>query len=629
MSSDTTYKMPMPLSAKLLYLLSLGMTLFYFSLLLAAMTSTKPPDANTNTALVILTLAAIVSLWFLYKCLREIMDLIKEGLISCKSTLRLLWSAFPALRVPFGIFILGVCCRKENVDPTAGWIIGALIAAILPHVFAWLCAQTPAVVVDVLAGTRLISHQEACKKALALRREGEIVLLWSLELPERYGEAHFLALGGTGEGKSVLLLILLKGVVPHVVPGNDWRILIYDTKGNIIPFLKRLSLNCKYYDMNPLHRDSYAWDMAADINTPMGALQLARILIPHQKNDNVFFTYAARGLLAAVVKALILTRPACWSLSDVIVTLSDKKRTKCLLNSTRHTRRAVKRYLTGHQRTIDDVFRTITVHLEMLEPIVALWSHTSQKISLEHWVRDESILVLGVQEDHREPLNVMNRLICQRFVEIILSQPDSDTRRTWFFCDEAQDAGELDSMPRAFAKGRSKGFRGVLSGQTIEDFRATYPNGKADALLGLCRNKALFASGTPQTRRWCSDVIGEARYREWLESIKESQRTEVTRTEHREKRDAVLPSEFGNLPPAEDGQFQAYFVTPGIGTYKAHVDFASVLGPPIPEHIYPSRPVSEQYLDDTDDEEPASSRSHTLHDIKRVGRNKSKTASKE
>src|SRR5262249_35114989 len=145
--------------------------------------------------------------------------------------------------------------------------------------------------------------KEAIAQAAANKRpppdEADVVRWGNVDLPIETATLHFGLVGTTGSGKTTLLLILLKSIIPHLKPGNNRRMLIYDAKRDIMSVLSGLKPLCPVVTLHPFDVRGAAWHMAEDIQDAGTAMEIATILIPEEENKRTstgskFFTEAAR-----------------------------------------------------------------------------------------------------------------------------------------------------------------------------------------------------------------------------------------------------------------------------------------------------------------------------------------------
>lgn len=166
---------------------------------------------------------------------------------------------------------------------------------------------------------------EQVEKAKRLFQKG---IWWGqLPLPFWCAPEHFIAIGDHGAGKTTIIELLLRSVLPRIQPGSHKRALIFDAKGDIYPFLAGLNLGVPVKLLNPFDDRCYAWDMAADLTTFSAAIEIAAILFPQANEDKPFFPKAAQAVLAGLIDGLNHT--TTFSAADFLdfQTLAAKLRT--------------------------------------------------------------------------------------------------------------------------------------------------------------------------------------------------------------------------------------------------------------------------------------------------------------
>jgi hypothetical protein len=186
----------------------------------------------------------------------------------------------------------------------------------------------------------------------------------------------------------------------------------------------------------------------------------------------MFFTNAARNIVAGVVDSLNRTHPGNWDLRRLILLTATREMLGRVLAKTTLPDRYFK-----PDDTFANIHNEISNVMVPLETVAALWKHTDKMISLKKWALEgDSILVLAGKEDLRAALEIINRVALKMVSTTFLSQRESPKRaRLWFFCDELKIAGRLDALPDLL-NGRSKGIRCVLGFQDIEGSVLAYNN---------------------------------------------------------------------------------------------------------------------------------------------------------
>ena len=308
----------------------------------------------------------------------------------------------------------------------------------------------------------------------------------------RFGEEHHLAIGASGSGKSTII----NHIINSVIPDPNVRAIIYDPKQELVPFLYGIrgfhpdgnSIASSVKILHPFDMRSVSWDMAADIDDPISARQLATILVPDgsEKSENSFFSNAVRDLLTAIILAFVecVPNPKSWTFRDVLLAMLHEEymdficKQTTMRNGSSFTflQRVRDCYLgdKSEPKTRANIYATISSKLSIYEPVAAAWDHAKLPLggtfSLREWLREEpgnqggQILVLGNDESARAAIDPINQALFKRAVELTLSRPErspqerqSGANQLWFFLDEIREAGRLDGLGRLLTKGRSKG----------------------------------------------------------------------------------------------------------------------------------------------------------------------------
>ncbi|QDV43913.1 Coupling protein TraD [Stieleria neptunia] len=429
------------------------------------------------------------------------------------------------------------------------------------------------------------------KKAGALKEGG---LRWGNEyLPESAATSHFLAVGTTGAGKSLVQKRLMRGPLKRIAPGTDSRAIIFDAKNDVAAFLRHQHVSCPVYTLNPFDASSeypiaVAWDIAADITSPARALNLATSLIPGEKGgSNQYFTDAARQVVAGVIESFIKHSGSRWTFSDLVYGCLSEERIKELLSRDESGRDVLSGFL-GDEKTGYQVATTVFSRMSYFKPVAALWQNAEQKLSIRRWLHSESVLLLGANATTKTSLDAINEQVFRVFVEEVDVQSNSKTRRTWVWMDEARLSGSIvsksDLLPFLAVKGRSRGVCLVVAFQDIEGLREAAGERVANELVAQLSNKALLRAESDGTATWSSKQIGQAEVLEHHTSDSSGFRQSVSA--QRVVRDAVLPSEFFNIPPSSrENGVTGYFLSPHFGAQKVTIPGHNIDPVVVPEHV--------------------------------------------
>lgn len=421
-------------------------------------------------------------------------------------------------------------------------------------------------------GTRLKSEKPKLPR-------GEVLAWGNGYVSAALATSHFLVVGTTGSGKSLLQRRLMAQPLRAIAAGSDQRAVIFDAKQDVAAYLQQIGVTAPVLSLNPFHTSSdhvtaVAWDIARDITSPARAQNLASSLVPAEKGGaNRYFTDAARQVVAGVVESFIRHAGKCWTFADLVHTCLSQERIAAVLARDADGRDVLAGFF-GDARTAYQVFSTVCSKLAYYKPVAALWQRTSATLSVREWLESSSILLLGANATAKSTLEAINAQVFRILVEEIDVQPNSQTRRTWVWLDEARLAGPLlqsDLLPFLAVKGRSKGAALVLAFQDVEGLKEAAGERIANEIIAQCSHIALLRQASAESAKWASSVLGQ---QETLEAFYSENITGMSRSisEQRVQKDAVLAAEFCRLPVTNRvNGLTGYFVAPEWGAWKGTI----------------------------------------------------------
>lgn len=433
-------------------------------------------------------------------------------------------------------------------------------------------------------------------------------------LPASAAVRHFLVVGTTGSGKSIVQRMLMKEPLLRIKPGSDHRALIFDAKGDTTRFLRHIGVQCPVFNLNPFtisndNSNLFAWDISKDITSVARAQNLASSLLPSETSgNNQYFTDAARQVLIGIVESLITHSPFRWQFSDLVYISLSKERTRQVLERDSRGQEVLDSFF-GDERTAYQVFTTIVSRMAYYRPVAGLWQKQEQRISVREWLNSNSILLLGSNATVKTSLDAINQQIYRVIVEEIDIQTNSEFRRTWIWIDEARLAGSLlhrDLTPYLAVKGRSRGVALVLAFQDIDGFREAAGERIANEIVAQCSHKALLRMESESSASWATRTLGQYETIEVFHSNNSSSNS-TNKSEQRVQRDAVLASEFFCIPETNTGNgLTGYFVSPRYGASRCTVPPQEISETFGEEHDLSSNEASgdvenNQWLDDWSD----------------------------
>lgn len=428
---------------------------------------------------------------------------------------------------------------------------------------------------SILRGRRVGTLKEARQKLATQQEPGEPEIRWGgVGLPWSSGPRHFLAAGMTGSGKTNLLLQFMASVLVWIGRKPDQRALVYDPKTELLSFLHGLGLGPRVRILHPLDIRGCAWNLAADITSATAAQQVAAVLIPEEKESkNPYFSIAAQQLLAGVFTFLSKSAPGKWDLRDAIFIMERMELLRQALERYPETAGLVEEYFQPED-TFANVRSTVANWMRRYRPIAACWHRAAEKVSLEHWIRGEYVLLLGQDDSIRVQMDAINRALFTRATQLILRGSDTPTRRTWLIVDEVRELGQLDGLSRFLNTARSKGACFCGGYQTPSGMKAAVGDHIADEINDNIWNWALCRMGGDVSAEWASKLVGEVEYEETTESVGPGGKNTSTSIA---KRRALLPEYFMQLPPPTPrAGVSGVFITPYTDAYTYAVPGAEI-----------------------------------------------------
>ncbi len=421
-------------------------------------------------------------------------------------------------------------------------------------------------------GRRVLSLPEAVRAAKGHRPKGDPgIPFGGVRLPSASDTVHFLIVGTTGSGKSVLLKRLMRHLLVQVTPGSDKRAVVFDPRGEMLELITTLGLPCPVRNLNPFAVDGVAWDIARDCTTPATALQIATALIPEERgSNNPFFVDASRHLLYGALLSLVLYGAKGWTLRDVLLVMRSRKKMEYYFSRHAETKDLLQYF--AEERTWANIFATIQTKLAPFEPVAALWQGAHAQVSLGEFLRTESVIVLQTDEGLRRAIDPLFRVFIQRLGELVLSLPDSRTRRVWLFLDELRLAGRLELGP-LLSMGRAKGASIAIAFQDLSGLKTVYGPDGASELLSLCSHKAVLRLEGEETSHWARRLVGD------FERFESGSPPGDPGSEQLQKRELLLQSEFMSHPPTgpEHG-LSGFFLSPYVGVWRAVLAWEDLVG---------------------------------------------------
>jgi type IV secretory pathway TraG/TraD family ATPase VirD4 len=220
--------------------------------------------------------------------------------------------------------------------------------------------------------------------------------------------------------------------------------------------------------------------------------------------------------------------------------------------------------LLNDERTGADVLSAIATKLKPLEATADCWHDATKKLSLQDWLRGESMLVLGDSPVMHNSAAPLRRAIFNRLADLILSQEssaDSADQRTWVFLDDIRTAGPLTSLPALIQRGRRQGVCVAFGMAEVQELQGLYGPQAVEEFSANCSHRTAMRPDDSETAAWVERHFGPP----------------------------LQASDLMCLPPTGPKHgFTAFHYTPKAGTYVAHKTWERVVA-----HLSPHENAAE------------------------------------
>lgn len=398
-------------------------------------------------------------------------------------------------------------------------------------------------------------------------------------IPIREATKGGLVMGAPGSGKSVCVFrLLLQSTVHRIkgIIGKGQRIVLFDAKGDVLPFLASLGLTpgdgivqlLNAFDERGVH-----WKIAEDLQEPARALNFARKIVPEEKNSTApFFSDAACLLVYAVILALNATYGTNWTLRDLICALESAKNIALVVAKDPEAK-AIAAGILNDQRHSPGVIASLLTKIRRFSQVAALWANNpkAQPFSINEFLSKPGILVLGYDPVLKESFTPLLELFLRCYADEVLKGPETLDPTNFLLLDEFPQMGNFDkdkTIVNLFELGRSKGVCVFIGVQSYAALVEIYTEAGANRILSLCGHKMFLRIGDPMSAKWCEDFIGKRRLTETTFSESWGKGGASASVSHAvQDRSLILAATFMNIPyPGPGKDFFAICDVPSEGS---------------------------------------------------------------
>lgn len=378
---------------------------------------------------------------------------------------------------------------------------------------------------DTVRGTKVDT-----KTKRKQRTHADQITIGGIAIPRDCEPQHFLAVGGTGTGKTVACEAVL-----DVARARGDRAIVYDPTGVLVSHYYREG---KDVILSPIDSRSALWSPWSEGRTPYAYENIAKALVPDALGENQFWSQAGR----AIFRAALTSTTNLPALIDLVFG-EDQDFLLAVLQSLRIVG------LAGPENMLASSRGTCATYIQ---PLAYLPPAGDKSFSIREWVRDESPnswLFVTSREDVREAIRPLMSMWLGIAVQSSMSLPQSHTRRLWFILDELPTLQKLPSLDTVLAGGRKYGVTCLLGIQAIAQLREVYGHNGAAAILSHPSTRLTLRVNDFETAEYLSKSLGDRHTVRKVSSESQSPGGGGQSTSEQHSIEAaILPSEIMSLP---------------------------------------------------------------------------------
>lgn len=362
---------------------------------------------------------------------------------------------------------------------------------------------------------------------------------------------HILLTGTTGTGKSVCMKELM-----DQVRAKGQRAIVYDIEGSFIPTYYRPGIDTI---LNPLDPRCPAWNIWQECQDTADFESVASSLMPlHLAGSDPFWIHSARTIFASLASSLdkdnkklnqeLLKPLFSENLAGLGELLAGTPAESLISEKNEKTALSIKATLSTYCKAL------MYLKDDTLGPL----------FSIRRWVeadKGDGWLFIASNAQKIDALKPLISVWLDVAAKSILSLPQSQQRRLWFFIDELPSLHRLPSLVNTLSRCRKYGGCFVAAIQDVHQLHSVYGRDEAETLSALFNTNLCYRTKSPDSAYWMSKVMGSREIIEKKEGYSygaNDMRDGVSINQERRKDTLVTESEFVQL-----GDLEAYLRLPG------------------------------------------------------------------
>lgn len=393
-----------------------------------------------------------------------------------------------------------------------------------------------------LRGSTLITGEQASEIINSQKNKYPIgsLMIGEIPLPKAMEPQSFLIIGAPGSGKSVITSKWIANLRKE-----KRKAFILDRSGGFIE---------KFYDpskdiiINPYDTRTAHWSIFKECKADYHYTFVANTLIKKTDKDVPFWPLAAQLVFKSLLmKEAVQDNPSMSSLMHNIMRCSLDE----MVNACKGTD-AASVFDSEGMKMAASIRSVISSEVQILR----VMDTDKGDFSVRDWVNNESegFIFVSTLKDQEEALRPFITLLCDIFMNSVMTLKPDFNRRIWILLDEAQALGNLKSLPSYLAESRKYGGCCMAGFQGYSQAKRIYGDEGVEELSDLFATFIVMACNGNKTAEWSAKQLGKSDNIEVNESLSyglNSARDGANLQNTRRERDVVMPSQLQNLDDLE------------------------------------------------------------------------------
>jgi len=320
----------------------------------------------------------------------------------------------------------------------------------------------------------------------------------AVQVPIKYEVLHFLIIGRTGSGKTVLLKPILKDIKERYD-----RALVHDFKGDYLRAFYDKDMDLV---LNPFSDDSIKWTIFNEIENSYDIDLIAASLIPEPKSsEDPFWKLEARKVFKGALQYLIISGQKTNKSVYDFFTQSNEQIKECFLNYNETIKYS--HLFTGKDsKTAQSVMSVTRQYVDIFEML----KNIDGDFCLRDWCQNgNGIIFVTNRPDIKDAIKPLISMFFDLSSKFLLAEDDRNDR-TFFMLDELGMLQKLNSIIDLLTNGRSKGVSTFVGIQEPAQISNIYGKELKNTILNATTNVVLFGMNDAQSAKELSQLIGES-----------------------------------------------------------------------------------------------------------------------